>query len=233
VLDSKFLAVGLEQGSSGAVLVHSFGIPGCVALGATAQEALDAYATAFSEWLNFREAVGMPIPPREMELEIAVDEWVQSDAEVERGESDVCFERDLAPLADREINEGLYALGDLRGRLLRALRDVPRAEFDTRTVGVLTLRRILDELARAQWWTLTRLGASPLAEVPEQPVARLDTAMALVVQQFTGLARTERDRVIEIDGEDWTPRKVMRRLLWVEWSLGRSARIALHEEVAG
>jgi hypothetical protein len=168
-----------------------------------------------------------------MELEIAVDEWVQSDAEVERGESDVCFERDLAPLADREINEGLYALGDLRGRLLRALRDVPRAEFDTRTVGVLTLRRILDELARAQWWTLTRLGASPLAEVPEQPVARLDTAMALVVQQFTGLARTERDRVIEIDGEVWTPRKVMRRLLWVEWSLGRSARIALHEEVAG
>lgn len=226
---ATLLSVGLEEGSDGSILVHSFGIPGCVAAGATPEEALDEFATVLSEWLSFREERGLTVPPRERELEIAVDEWIRSDAEVSAGESQACFEWDMVGLRDAEINEGLHALGDLRGRLLRAMRGVPRAELEKMAWGHLTLRRILDELARAQWWTLTRLGASPLAEVPEHPVARLDTAMALVVQQFTGLAREARDRVVELDGEVWTPRKVLRRLLWLEWTLGGSALLALHQ----
>ena len=51
--------------------------------------------------------------------------------------------------------------------------------------------------------------------------------MALVVQQFTGFAREQRAMVIELEGEVWTPRKVLRRLLWLEWSLGRAARSVL------
>lgn len=225
--------MGLEQGTDGATLVHSFGVPGCVAWGATPEEALDAYGRLFSEWLTFRESMNLPVPSRDAELEIAVDEWVLSEAAVDAGESEACFEHDLTPLDDVEINSGLHALGDLRGRLLRALRGVRRADLESFSSGGLSLQRILDELARAQWWTLTRLGASPLAEVPEHPVARLDTAMALVVQQFTGLERETRDRIIELEGEVWTPRKVLRRLLWLEWSLGQSALNALLQEVPG
>lgn len=223
-------SVGIEQSADGAALVHSFGIPGCVAFGATAQEALDAYAAELSEWLAFREGLSLPVPPRDAELEIAVDEWVESAAEVGRGESEVCFEADLVPLADAEINEGLHLLGDLRGRLLRELRRLPRGTLEEMSSEGMSLRRVVDELARAQWWTLTRLGASPLAEVPASPLGRLDTAMALVVQQFTGFARDVRDRVLEIEGELWTPRKVLRRLLWLEWWLGKAALAALERE---
>ena len=38
------------------------------------------------------------------------------------------------------------------------------------------------------------------------------------------------DSVLELDGEVWTPRKVLRRLLWLEWALGESALQAMPEE---
>jgi predicted RNase H-like HicB family nuclease len=224
------LSVGIEEGSDGSALVHSLGFPGCVAFGPTPQEALDAYTAELSEWLAFRESVALPVPPRGAEIEITVDEWLPSDAAVVRGESEVCFEADLRPLLDREINEGLHLLGDLRGRLLRELRRLPRGWLEQASAGEMSLRRIVDELARAQWWTLTRLGASPMAEVPASPLGRLDTAMALVVQQFTGFVREARDQVLEMEGEIWTPRKVLRRLLWLEWWLGKAAFAALERE---
>ena len=220
------LSVGIEEGADGAALAHGLGLPGCVGRGESVQEALESFAESLADWLDFRAVAGLPVPPREQELEVTVDEWVASAADVSRGETEVCFEADLRPLADGEINEGLHLLGDLRGQLLRGVKRIPRGELDREphTPGdPLSLRRILDELARAEWWTLSRLGASPLAEVPAATLGRLDTAMALVVQQFTGFAREQREMVIELEGEVWTPRKVMRRLLWLEWSLGRAA----------
>jgi predicted RNase H-like HicB family nuclease len=229
-LPPRFLSVGIEQGSDGAVLVHGFGVPGCVGYGQSPEEALEDFADRLADWLEFRESARLGVPPREAELEIAVDEWVRSTAAVGAGESDALFDDDLRPLSDREINEGLQLLGDLRGILLRSLRGLPQAEFDRLGAEEMTLRRIMDELARAQWWTLTRLGASPMAEVPSHPVGRLDTSMALVVQQFTALDGDARERSLELDGEGWTPRKVLRRLLWLEWSLGRAALHALGGE---
>jgi len=229
-IPADLLSVGIEEGPDGAALIHSLGVPGCVAYGESPEEALDRFTGRLGEWLDFREAAGLPVPSRDEELQIAVDEWIRSDADISGGESEVCFESDLRPLSDREITESLQLLGDLRGLLLRSLRGVPRDRLDEIRTGSLTLARLADELARAQWWTLSRLGASPMADVPGQPIGRLDTAMALVVQQFTNLDEEARSRVIEMEGESWTPRKVLRRLLWLEWSLGSAARLALLAE---
>jgi predicted RNase H-like HicB family nuclease len=213
--------VGLEEGPDGAVLVHGLSVPGCVAAGLDRDEALAAFPDALAEWLHFLAGHGEPIPEPESELEIAVDEWVASTSDVAGGESTAFFDADRPPLTRAEIDAGLRRLGDLRGTLLRRLRQLPPTELEKVGAGEWSARRIADELARAQWWTLTRLGASPLAEVPERTVGRLDTAMALVVQRFTELGEIPTEPV-EIDGELWTPRKVLRRLLWIEWTLGGS-----------
>lgn len=215
--------VGLEQGADGATLAHSLSVPGCVAPGTDPDSALEAFANELAEWLHFLGAQGERIPEPGSELEITVDEWIATDAEVADSGGTVCFEADRAPLSEAEIAAGLRRLGDLRGRLLRALRQLPEAELDRERAGGWTVRRVVEELARAQWWTLSRLGASPLAEVPPRTLGRLDTAMALVVQQFTELPPEARGAEVELDGEIWTPRRVLRRLLWLEWTLGRSA----------
>ena len=156
-----------------------------------------------------------------------MDEWLGTDAQVLQGESTALFAADLAALDPASARQGLRRLGDLRGLLLAALRGRPDAALDRPTAGGLRVRDVLEELARAQWWTLSRLGASPMAEVPERTLARLDTAMALVVQHLETLPEERRAARLELDGEEWTPRKVLRRLLWLEWTLGRAASAAL------
>ncbi|HET7276026.1 MAG TPA: hypothetical protein VFI91_12730 [Longimicrobiaceae bacterium] len=194
---------------------------GCVVAGANKEEAVAGVPDALGEWLRFLASVGEEVPSPDQELEISVDEWVRSDAAVGQGESDAFFDADDEPLAEKDIELGLQRLGGLRGLLLPHIRRRPEDE-------IAPARQVLDELARAQWWTLSRLGASPLAEVPDKVVGRLDTAMALTVQRFGELEPDQRARRLELDGELWTPRKVMRRLLWLESSLGRTARVLLN-----
>jgi predicted RNase H-like HicB family nuclease len=214
--------LGLEEGPDGAIRVHALSLPGCTSEGATRDEALAAFPAALADWFALLAEVGERTPEPEAELDLAIDEWVETDADVAAGETNVCYEADLAPLESFEIDLLLRRLGDLRGRLLRTVRQIPDAELDAIELpGGYTLRRALDELARAQWWTLSRLGASPMAEIPERTLGRLDTAMALVLQCFTEMPAEQRAAPLEIEGELWSPRKVLRRLLELEWAVGR------------
>jgi predicted RNase H-like HicB family nuclease len=212
-------STGLEEGIDGVFLVHALSLPGCVADGVTRDAALERFGGVLAELLNFLARSGEPVPPPEAELEITIDEWIQTDAQVAEGESTVFFEADAKPLAAEEIDSALRRLGELRSRLLQHVRPLSEAEANRVRASGWSVRRTLDELARAQWWMLSRLGATPMAEVPEMTLARLDTAFALVLQQFT--PEPPESRIIELDGEQWTPRKVLRRLLWLEWSMGR------------
>ncbi|HUE95669.1 MAG TPA: hypothetical protein VMN39_03370 [Longimicrobiaceae bacterium] len=220
---SAHWSVGLEEGEDGAVRAHALSLLGCEEIGADPEKALDLFSAALQRRLRDLRRLGRAVPGPEEELRITVDEWVRSDARVAAGQSVACFDRDRQPLLDAERLAGVQLLGDLRGRLLPHIRRAPNAELEAIGSPEANVRVILDELAQAHWWTLTRLGASPLAEIPDRVVARLDTSMALVVQHMTHPRPEMRHRVVVIDGEEWTPRKVLRRLLWLEWSLGGAA----------
>lgn len=225
------VSVGLEEGADGAVLAHALTLPGCTAAGRTPQHAVAAFERELNEWLRFLALSGEGVPPASTELEIAVDEWLRTDARVAEGESTACFAEDLRALTDEEIQTGVRRLGDLRGLLLAPVRRLRRSEVDAAldrpAANGWTARRIMEELARAQWWTLSRLGASPMAGAPDATLARLDTAAALIVQHLGHLPPERRGTRLEMEGEEWTPRKVLRRLLWLEWTLGRAAVRAL------
>lgn len=221
------IPVGLEEGADGAFLAYAFSLPGCAAPGASPQAAVAALEREVVEWLRFLASVGDPVPPADRELELAVDEWIRTDARVAGGESTACFADDVRALTEAEVDRGLRWLGELRGALLRRVRGVPQDEVDRPLPAGWTLRQALEELARAEWWLLSRLGASPMAEPPDRTLGRLDTALALVVQHFAHMPPERRGGLLEIEGEEWTPRKVLRRLLWTEWSMGRVIAHAL------
>jgi predicted RNase H-like HicB family nuclease len=225
-MEGRF-AVGVEEGADGGFLAHGLNLLGCAAPGSSAEEAVQNFAAALQQWLQFLAFIGEPVPADDAELEVAVDEWLETEARVGVGETVACFAADLPALGDTELQSGVHRLGELRGLLLARIRRRPEAELEVLAEGGWTVRQILDELARAQWWLLSRLGATPMAETPELTVARLDTAMALVVQHLGHLPAERRGTRLVLEGEEWTPRKVLRRLLWLEWSLGRAALWAL------
>lgn len=229
-------SIGLEEGADGHLWAHPLEPAGCAGDGPSPADAVAAFERDLLEWLRFLAAAGEPVPPPDVEVEIAVDEWIETDARAALGESTALFAADLRAVTEDELRRGVRLLGDLRGRLLARIRRIPRREveatLDAPAEGGWTVRQVLEELARAQWWTLSRLGASPMAETPESTIGRLDTAMALVVQHLANLEPERRAARIELDGEEWTPRKVLRRLLWLEWTLGRAAGAALDATIA-
>jgi predicted RNase H-like HicB family nuclease len=221
------IAVGLEQGADGGLMAHGLTLPGCVGIGATPEEAMASFERALVDWLALLAAAGEPVPPPDAELEVAVDEWVETDAHVMEGETAALFAHDLRPLTQAEAEAGVRRLGDLRGRMLAPVRRRRNVNLDVEAAPGLPVRQVMEELARAQWWTLSRLGATPMAGAPDHTLARLDTAAALVVDRMTALPDEARGHRIELDGEEWTPRKVMRRLLWLEGTLGAVALAGL------
>jgi hypothetical protein len=224
---SPRVSVGVEQGVDGHCWAFALDGAGCAGAGASMEEAVEAFQHQYIEWLRFLQRVGEPVPPADAELEISVDEWASSDAKVAEGETTVLFTAEYRAITGDELQRGVRLLGDLRGRVLARIRAIPRREVDAAldapVKGGMAVRDVLEELARAQWWTLSRLGASPMAETPDATLGRLDTAMALVVQHLGHLEPERRDQWLELEGEEWTPRKVLRRLLWLEWTLGRAA----------
>lgn len=223
------IRVGLDEGGDGSVTVHAFTIPGCIASGESVETALASFEAELGRWLTFLHDIGETVPAGD--VDIAVDEWVRGETAPDPLTAETLFEADVTPLTTAEVDAALAQLAALRRRLLpyiRRMRDQDLIERYRRGAEAI---RILDELAHGHWWLLTRLGASPLAAIPDRIVERLDTAMALVVRTIApfGSAKPPADlpSAIELDGVSWTPRKVVRYLLWLEWRLGSEALYAL------
>jgi hypothetical protein len=78
-----------------------------------------------------------------------------------------------------------------------------------------SINGILNHLGSAEWWYLDRLGlAFPRAQVPEEPLAWLDTVRKRFNSTLYKLSDVK--RVVGVDGEFWSPRKLLRRSLWHE-----------------
>src|SRR5215213_7314735 len=146
------ISIGIEQGADGFLWAHPLGMAGCAAAGITAEAAVAAFEDELLEWLRFVAATGAPVPPPGAELELAVDEWIETDAKVGEGESVALFAADVAALSDDEIARGMRLLGELRGSLLAAIRAIPRREveaaLDGPAEGGWAVRQVLEELAR-------------------------------------------------------------------------------------
>ena len=223
------IRVGLEQGADGAVMAYALTLPGCAAAGDSAEAAMAAFERVLGAWLRFLADAGERVPPADAEIAVSVDEWIETDAAVRAGETQVLFADEVRAVTQEELETAVRRIGDLRGRLLARVRRRRDVNLDVPAPGGGTVRRVLEELARAEWWTLSRLGASSMAGAPDHTLARLDTAMALIVDRLTTLPADLRGARLELDGEEWTPRKVLRRLLWLEWTLGAVALRGLED----
>jgi hypothetical protein len=74
---------------------------------------------------------------------------------------------------------------------------------------------ILKHIGGAEWWYLDRLGlAFPRADVPADPFERLEKVRAWLNHALPSLAGSA--QVLGLDGELWSPRKLLRRAAWHE-----------------
>ena len=218
------IRVGLENYFEGTrSIAWALDFPGAFAYGKDGSEAIMALPQAliqFSGWVN-RHAGEEFI--RLLNFDVRLEEswdtyhaprgWNPPKGEVEINSF---FRDDWRPLARDEAVHGVEMLRWSRADLLQIVSELEAAKLDEQREGERwSIRGILAHVATAEWWYLDRFGLiGPRNELPTDPYERRAAVRRRLEEALPDLAGVE--KVFGLEGELWSPRKLLRRALWHE-----------------
>ena len=217
------LKIGLENGVEGRSLAWGLEHPGLFAYGQTGEEALDNFPAAMQKyrawleshnpqpWSDFADTLTELVETFQV---LIIDE--QFELAKDGYEVNAWFLHDWKPLLPEEIERGLGLLKWSRQDLLETVRGLNAQTMETKPAGERwSINGILRHVGGAEWWYLDRLGlAFPREQVPEEPFERMEKVRAQLIRVLPGLIGSK--HVVGIDGEIWSPRKLLRRAIWHE-----------------
>ena len=216
--------VGIENGAEGRSQAWVLGHPGCFAYGVDGAAALDAVSAAirdYREWVTAHTSESWLVESvTEYQLE---ETWecysINSDFEIsqEGYEVNAWFRHDWKLLSAEDLQRGLLLLSWGREELLKTIHDISTETLErTYPKERWSIAGILKHIGGAEWWYLDRLGlAFPRQEVPGDPLPRLEKVRLKLDEVLPGLVGST--QVNGIDGEFWSPRKLLRRAVWHEY----------------
>ena len=207
------LQLNLEE-MEGRWIAHLAGWPGGFASGATRDEAMAGAQHAIPEYFAWLRRHGEQ--PPEVSFEFAVDEvhraWISED----EYEVNAFFAADRAPLTAEEVEVFGRRLQASRADLLDSYLGLNDEALAHELPGERwAINGILNHVAAAENWYLGRFNLDHDAAWEMTDVlgklmlvrAQLNEALRLFV---------DRTDVVTIQGETWSPRKIIRRALWHE-----------------
>ena len=194
----------LEIGPSGHTLACVFALPGLSLRARRADEALAALPLAVAAELARLRVAGRPVAAAAEPIEITEAERVTVTSDVEGGATSALFKYELRPTRDEDVALALDRMALAREELLQALGGVePEPGLVADAVRAL---------ADGEWWLLSRLGTRPFAVLPIEPLARFEVVRGQTIERFANLLPGDRERHAVFNTEQWTTRKVLRRL---------------------
>lgn len=216
--------IGLETGLEGRHIAWALEHPGCYAFapdGPTAVIAMGRAVPDYIQWIASHTSQPW-FEPEQIDLRL-VDTWETyhiNDAfeKVPEGlEINAFFSHDWLPLSGADVERGLLLLEWTRQEMLALVTALDDAALDTRLPGERwALRGILAHLGTAEWWFLSRFGLAGVdrSDLPKDPLERMLSVRRRLREV---LPSWEGSRlVLGVDGELWSPRKVLRRAVWHE-----------------
>lgn len=218
---------GIENNYEGRSIAWALEHPGCFAYGSNGpgathnlEGALNAYAAWVyrhdpKTWLSFSES--------EIEVEVNgtwdvyyINDELDKSTEADGFSVNGFFPYDWKPLTGLEIERAVKLLDWSRLDLLKVVEGLnPQKMEATYPAERWSIKGILGHVGGAEWWYLQRLDlAFPREQLPEDPFERIKKVrkqLNLVLPKLEGVKR-----VVGVDGEFWSPRKILRRTLWHE-----------------
>lgn len=222
----NFIA-GVDNNSEGRSIAWALEHPGCFAYGMSADAALSNLKGALDKYagwiLHHEPRTWLTFSPDEIELIVngIWDVYFINDSYDKVDEAtgynvDSFFPHDWKPLEAVEIERGLKLLAWSRTDLLKTVQGLSTEKLEATYMGERwSINGILGHVAGAEWWYLDRLGlAFPKNNLPEGPVQKLEKVRTHLIASLPKLEGVR--QVLGIDGEFWSPRKLLRRTLWHE-----------------
>ncbi len=191
--------VYLEPDDDAGYLAHVPELIGCAARGKTPDETLARTREAIAAIRAVQRKHGGAVPP--------ADEVIEFDVTETQGAT---LPSDWTPFRDAELEDLWERAAFARQELLDALNGMPTHALEYKpNENAWTIRNILAHVAQADLYFASRLEEGGLREM----IWRLSATRALLLQHLQALPAAQRDHATQHGGEDWTPRKVARRML--------------------
>ncbi|MEP7027285.1 MAG: hypothetical protein ABI960_01700 [Candidatus Eisenbacteria bacterium] len=194
----------LELGPNGHTIAYVFALPGLVVRTRRADDALAALPAAVAAELARLRAAGRAVAAEDDAIAIAEAERITVATDVEHGVTQAMFKYELRPTRDEDVALALDRMALAREEILRALEG---AEPGGTPAGEALVAQ-----ADGEWWLVSKLGTRPLASFPLEPLARFEAVRAMTIERLANLLPGDRERHAVFGGEQWTTRKVLRRL---------------------
>jgi predicted RNase H-like HicB family nuclease len=189
------------QGDAGYWLAHVPVLRGCIASGATRDEAIANGRRAFRAYLELLDVRG-----------VSIDHWKDLDADtfdVQDLPADKVVPEDVGRMEEHELRDFLHQFEASRAALLSLVRDLGAEDIERKPAETTwSVREALEHVMLTEASLLSRL-----EKWPADPYNTLQAVHRMAFQRFTVMepADTELDHLVM--GRRWTTRKVMRRIL--------------------
>jgi hypothetical protein len=175
-----------------------------MARGATKEEAADNARKAFPDYLALLEKYGVSsehwkgLDPSKFDVkDTNVDEW---------------FSEDFAPMQEHEIRDFLHQMEGSRAALLALIRELSPDDVERKpTPDTWSIRQALEHIMTTEASLLGRLERWPTE------VGALQAVHRMAFQRFSVLEPDDTKLDHRIQGQRWSTRRVMRRILEHEY----------------
>jgi predicted RNase H-like HicB family nuclease/uncharacterized damage-inducible protein DinB len=192
------------RAQGGSFLATVEGVPGCVARGATKDEAAANARRAFGEYVALLEKYG-----------VSTEHWRGLDPSsfaVRDFTADDWFDADFRPLEEHEIRDFLHQMEGSRSALLALVRELSPDDMERKpNADTWSVREALEHVMTTEATLLSRLEKWP------DSLGALQAVHRMAFQRFSILEPEDTKSERRIFGQRWSARRVMRRILEHEY----------------
>lgn len=219
------IRIGLENNFEGRSLAWALDYPGCFANGTDGAEALlrvPQAVLAYADWLAAHTPQSWLADLADFDVRLVetfeahtLNE--QFEPASQGYEVNAWFRSDWKPLTRLEVEQAQQLLAWSHADLLEFCQGLSPEARDEKLEGERWSRiGILAHVATAKWWLLDRLelAGTPRAGLPRDVFERFAFTHQRLLNILPELAGLE--QVVGKDGEFWSPRKLVRRVIWHE-----------------
>ena len=179
-------------------------LPGCMARGATRDEAADNARRAFKDYLALLEKYG-----------VSTEHWKELDPAtfgVKDTNVEDWFAEDFSPMQEHEIRDFLHHMEASRAALLGLVRELSPDDVERKpTPDMWSIRQALEHIMTTEASLVGRLERWPTE------IGALQAVHRMAFQRFSILDPEDTKIDHRIAGQRWSTRRVMRRILEHEY----------------
>ncbi|MEK7284970.1 MAG: type II toxin-antitoxin system HicB family antitoxin [Chloroflexota bacterium] len=195
----------VQQSADGTWVADVLELPGCMARGASRDEAIANVRRTWGDYLELLRSRG-----------VSTDHWNDLDPNtmvVKDPPARFTFPEDFRRMDEHELRDVLHRMEASRAALLALVRGLSAEDMERRpTETTWSVREALEHVMFTEVGLLAKL-----EKWPDREFATLQAVHRMAFQRFTIMEPEDTGLDHEIQGQRWSPRKVMRRILEHEY----------------